>query len=293
MKHFILLMLVIILGSCSALPSPEPTRTALPTSSPSPTSTTQPTATAALIPTSTATKSPTSTITPFPTPFSLPTREDLQKALDEWLAYDMDLFGLEFTDEDRLLDEHTGELMPLGVVNRAFDDVTFLFYNLGYFVLYDDNNNGYLVNLVGFEDPQGNRFTFVFHNGRLSDNYNFLFLTLFEGRTFNKGRKITSFTLTTLEFGQRAQDITFRVNCGHAWEDVEQYPSTDPNEVAVDGYIASAKKTTRALASFLECADCSVESPYYGMIPFMNVIPEQFNPEMPFLRMYSVGYWEP
>jgi hypothetical protein len=122
--------------------------------------------TATFKPTYTPTKIPTITKTVVPTPVGLMTNQEIKSRIDDWVSG-----RIEFSDIDKPLDEKTGEVVPLGVLSREFGDVIFLFYNLGFTVIYDSQGEPYLINVVGFEDKKGERFTFVFHNGKLMDSY--------------------------------------------------------------------------------------------------------------------------
>ena len=66
------------------------------------------------------------------------------------------------------LDEVTGEPIRLGVLGKpVINHVLFFFYNLGFTIIEDEQGIPYILNIVGFEDADGNRFTFPFHNGKL------------------------------------------------------------------------------------------------------------------------------
>lgn len=233
-------------------------------------------------PTKNATIGPTMTNTPFPTPMGLSTYEELETRIKGWIQGD-----IEFTDEDRLLNEE-GQLVRLGLLARQpINMVIVVFYSLGFTIIYDQQGVPYLINIVGFEDYQGNRFTFTFHHGRLTDRYSNINLQILEGRTINQSTLISFEQLTPLEFAQRSEEMIFCVNSGITWEDSRGYTG-DAGVDYANRYLLESKDTTIALADFLQCETCSVDHVPSTLRNYINTIPLLFDGKIPYLRIYDV-----
>ena len=52
-----------------------------------------------------------------------------------------------------------------------------------------------------------------------------------------------------------------------------------------------AEETTRAITDFLNCPDCTIENAPEGIKQYINHIPEEFDPKLPYLWVYSVSNW--
>jgi len=225
------------------------------------------------------------TYTPIPLPAGLFSHEELQIQIDAWVNGE-----IEFTDDDKLLDEKTGEIVPLGILAREFGNVIFLFYNLGFTVIYDKNGNPFLINIVGFEDREGGRFTFVFHNGKLTDPYAKIWLKIWEGRRINHEVKISSDQLTLYEFFLRTEEMLSAVNGA---DTMEENPGLTGNKEFdnTNRYYIPAKETVRALADFFQCQKCSIDDAPPELEIFINTIPLEFDRLIPYLQTYNVSYW--
>jgi len=211
--------------------------------------------------------------------------EELQQRVDKWIGGE-----IPFSDDDRLLSEKTGDVMRLGLIDKPFYTVNFVFYNLGFSVIQDQNDISYIVNVVGFEDGQGQRFTFLFHNGKLTDPYAIIILNQIEGRRVNRGTDSTSNQLTPYEFVQQAEDMTFRVNNAITWFR-SRGETEDEGINYANQYLSDAQTTVEAFSAFLECDDCSVENVSPVLKKYINTVPVEFDKTIPYLRIYYVTYW--
>ena len=215
------------------------------------------------------------------------TYEELETRIIGWIQGD-----IEFTDEDRLLSEE-GQLVRLGLLARQpINMVIVVFYNLGFTIIYDQHGIPYLINIVGFEDYQGNRFTFVFHNGKLTERYTNINLQILEGRRINQGTMISFEQLTPFEFAQRSEEMVFRVNSGITWEDSRGYTG-DAGVDYANRYLLESKETTIALADFLQCQTCSLDQVSPSLRNYINTIPLVFDGKIPYLSDYDVTLVSP
>ncbi|NIM93053.1 MAG: hypothetical protein GTO18_05000 [Anaerolineales bacterium] len=212
--------------------------------------------------------------------------EELQQRVDDWVSG-----RTSFTDNDRILDEISGEPVRLGLlVNRSPYSVIFVFNNLGFTVVFDRDGVPYVINIVGFEDGQGQRFTFPFHNGVLSDPCAILQLQMLQGRRINQETKISFDQLTPLEFLKRSNDLIDRVNTAITSSD----PGGQTGDECIDSvrhYYDSARGLTESLITFLECEACSIVDSPFVMDGWVNTIPREYDPRMPYLPRYDVSYW--
>ncbi|MEL7657473.1 MAG: hypothetical protein AAGU75_16385 [Bacillota bacterium] len=239
----------------------------------------QPTATGTDIPL-TPTPSLTATFTPYPTPPGLLTYEELEQRMQDWISGE-----IEFTDEDRLLDEKTGEVLKLGVLDTIVRSVTFVFYNLGFGLLEDQEGNPYLINLVGFEDGKANRFTTIFHNGKLDDGEAIIRLAQHRGRRINQGEKISFEQLLPEEFANMCVDLPMSAYVGSTFTEGATGRETWYR------YLDTAKDGATALRDFLLCEDCSAEDPPDILKPLINSIPEKYSEDIPYFFDYHVSIW--
>lgn len=232
-------------------------------------------------PTSTQTALSTSTATQFPIPTGLLTYQELEQRINDWINGVID-----FSDTDRILDEKTGEELKLGLlVEQPIDMVIFVFYNLGFTVIEDQEGAPYLINVVGFEDRQGTRFTSVFHCGRLLDQDATIRLMKWQGRTINHETKISSETYFPEEFARISTDLPLSVYTGITYTD------GSTGDEATNKYLVNAKNATIALTEFFNCEECSVEDMPLLLNPIINNIPAEYNPNIPYLSDYHISYW--
>ena len=223
---------------------------------------------------------PTSTATPFPIPTGLLTRQELEQRINDWING-----VIEFSDTDRILDEKTGEELKLGLlVKQPIDTVIFVFYNLGFTVIEDQEGVLYLINVVGFEDRQGMRFTSVFHCGRLLDKDTTIRLMKWQGRRINQETKISSETFLPEEFARISTYLPLSVYTGITYTD------GSTGDDATNEYLVQAKNATKALTKFFLCVDCLVEDMPLLLKPIINAIPAEYNQNIPYLSDYHISY---
>lgn len=232
-------------------------------------------------PTSTQTARSTSTATQFSIPIGLLTHQELEQRINDWING-----VIEFSDTDRILDEKTGEELKLGLlVKQPIDMVIFVFYNLGFTVIEDQEGVPYLINVVGFEDRQGTRFTSVFHCGRLLDQDTTIRLMKWQGRRINHETKISSETFFPEEFAKISTDLPLSVYTGITFTD------GSTGDDAQNKYLVDAKNATEALTEFFLCEECLVEDMPLLLKPIINDIPAEYNPNIPYLPDYHISYW--
>jgi hypothetical protein len=229
----------------------------------------------------TSTPSLTGTFTPFPTPPGLLTREELEQRMQDWISGEIEL-----TDADRLLDEETGEEVRLGMLDSIAMFYTLVFQNLGFTSIEDQHGNPYLINLMGFEDAQGNHFTAVFQNGRLDDDEAVIRLVQWRGRRINREEEQISFEqLPPKEFARICSELPMSVYVGTTC--VGDCTGLD----AWNRYLIPAADKTQALMNFLMCAECSMEDVPAILESIINSIPEEYSPDIPYFYDYDVSYW--
>lgn len=232
-------------------------------------------------PTSTQIARSASTATQFSIPLGLLTHQELEQRISDWING-----VIEFSDTDRILDEKTGMELKLGlVVEQPIDMVIFVFYNLGFTVIEDQEGVPYLINVVGFEDRQGTRFTSVFHCGRLLDQDTTIRLMKWQGRRINHETKISSGTFFPEEFASISADLPLSVYTGITYTD------GSTGDEATNNYLVNAKNATIALTEFFNCEECSVEDVPLLLKPIINNIPAEYNPNIPYLSDYHISYW--
>lgn len=232
------------------------------------------------VPYSTSTPSPTSTFTPYPTPPDLLTREELDQRIQEWVSGEV-----EFTDADRLLDEKTGEVLKLGVLNTVVRSVTFVFYNLGFGLIEDQEGNPYLINLVGFEDGKANRFTTIFHNGKLYDEEAIIRLAQHRGRRINQGEIISFEQLLPEDFAAVSTTLPMSVFVGST------FTEGATGRKAWYDYLVTAQEATTALRDFLLCDTCTAKEAPAILKPIINSIPENYIADIPYFFDYHISNW--
>lgn len=232
-------------------------------------------------PTSTQTARSASTATQFPIPIGLLTHQELEQRINDWING-----VIEFSDSDRILDEKTGEELKLGLlVKQPIDMVIFVFYNLGFTVIEDQEGVPYLINVVGFEDRQGTRFTSVFHCGRLLDQDTTIRLMKWQGRRINHETNISYETFFPEEFAKISTDLPLSVYTGITFTD------GSTGDDAQNKYLVDAKNATKALTEFFLCEECLVEDMPLLLKPIINDIPAEYNPNIPYLPDYHISYW--
>ncbi len=281
------ILIVFTLAGCGVtqptiayISSQTPTATHIITATKVPTLTMTPTTGLTVIPDYTQTVAPTLTRTPYPIPPEILSRDELQKKIDEWVSGEIVL-----TDADRDLDEKTGKPIRLGILAAPLlKTVIFDFYNLGYTIIEDNNGTPYLLNIVGFEDGSRQRFTFPFHNGKLFSKYTLIILGEFKGKRINYGNSIYYDRLLPLQFLQKSKDIVGFVNGGTTNIGSPDYGNEG------DTFMETSKNTTEALTNFLLCDTCLVKDIPTELEKYVNQIPEQFEPSLAFLWVYTVSY---
>ena len=225
-------------------------------------------------------KSPTATKTPYPTPPGVLSREELQKKIYDWVSGEIKL-----TDADRLLDEKTGKPIRLGILDKPiFGEVIFIFYNLGFTIIEDEQGTPYLLDIVGFEDGNGDRFTFSFHNGKLFRQEQSLILQEFKGKRINYGEQISYDTLTPLQFIQKSRDLIGYVTGG-----ITTIGSNGRGDEG-DAYMQASKEITNDLTDFLDCSGCSIADIPMNLEKYINKIPDKYEPTLPYIWIYKVSY---
>jgi hypothetical protein len=234
------------------------------------------------LPTSTLSATPTHlpTKTPYPIPAQVMSPQELQQRIDDWNSGKIII-----TDDGRFLDEKTAKPLRLGVPwQPVLYDAYFAFYNLGYEVVENTWGIPYLVNIVGFEDASGERFTFPFHNGRLFSDDTPILLKEFDGMRINQGRNIFHDNLRPVDFLNNYYDYINRVNIG-----MVQFGGSE-NGPEIDQYGIDSKEVTNDLINFLSCETCLLRDLPDSLEKYVNRIPEKFDPGIPYLSIYNVGY---
>jgi hypothetical protein len=248
---------------------------------PTPKASFTPTYTTTPSPSATSTRIPTPTKTPYPIPPGISTREDMQQWIEDWVSGQIVL-----TDEDLWTNEK-GVVIRLGLSDKIGHNVDFMFYNLGFILLEDKQGKPYLVNIVGFEDRTGQRFTFPFHNGELYAPHETLILREWHGRSSNNGYQLFHDKLTPLEFVKvHYGGLVNFVNQGSTLIGPEGRP-----EYRADYFLRSSETTTQALTDFLACLDCSIEVAPEDIGVYINTIPLEFDVKISYLWWYVVSYW--
>lgn len=301
-KKPIILLLLFLLTACSSSIQEKPTlfpstevdktyaltpfetfeQTSIGSATPTDLSTvTQATGGALATPVPTGNQIPDETITPYPIPNGLLTRQELQQRINDWING-----SIELLDTNRMLDEKTGKELKLGVlVKQPVDMVIFVFYSLGFTIIEDSEGTPYLINVVGFEDAKGVRFTSVFHNGRLLDQDVTIRLLQWQGRRINYGEKISSEFLSPERFAEITINLPLSVYLGVTYTD----GSTGHDDW--NSYLLVSKDATKTLTSFLLCNECFVEDMPSLLEPITNTIPTEYNSDIPYLPIYTVSYW--
>jgi len=232
------------------------------------------------LPSSAPTNISTATRTPYPIPEGILTREEMQQRIQDWINVKIIIY-----ESDRLLDEKTGKPIRLGILDKPlFGEVIFIFYNLGYTVIEDENGIPFLLNIVGFEDGNGERFTFPFHNGRLYNQDRAITLQEFNGKRINYGEIISNEKLFPSSFILKSKDLVGLINGG-----VTSIGSDDRGDMG-DIYMQSSEETTNYLTNFLYCDNCKLENVPKSLQSYINQIPTIYSPTLPYIWVYWVAY---
>jgi hypothetical protein len=233
--------------------------------------------------------SPTMTSTPtttYPFPAGVMARDVLQARALEWVNG-----NIQFTDEDRILDEITGAVLPLGLFsNGPLNEMDFTFYNLGFTILNDENANPYLVVIAGFENSAGQRFTFPFHVGELNSRFAIVNLGQWEGRRINQEKKLFFGKVTPFELAGKADELVNFVNGGSTWIGSPGMSEKEEENYPVQ-YLMASETTTQDLVTFLECETCLIVDIPDSTRKYINVIPEKFEDTIPYMGVLHVNYW--
>jgi hypothetical protein len=284
-RIFVITCLLVVLAGCGEPRStPEASQVISPTSLSTQVtltfSTTTPSSIFTATPANTLTRTPTQTRTPYPIPAQILTREELQTRLEDWNSG-----KIVVTDADRLLDQKTGEPLRMGLFSREpFNEVLLIFYNLGFSIIEDEKGEPFLLNLVGFELGQGKRFVFPFHDGRLFDTNASLFLREYKGNQINKGIKLFSGTVTPMQLVKKRDEVAGFINL--ATTTIGGNGRGDEG----DYFMYYSKDVTAALATFLECTNCSISDSPGILKKYFNQIPAKFQNDLPYLWVYTVSY---
>ena len=244
---------------------------------------TSPTLNSTLMPSST----PTRFFTPTPTyfiPEGVMEHSEMEQRISDWITG-----AIEFTEDDRILDEVTGTPLRLGLFSRGpLYYMTFTYYNLGFVVVNDQKGTPYLIVIAGFEDPSGQRFTFPFHIGELVSDYAIIDVGKYEGRRI--GIRIYSSKLKPIEVTEQVNILVNHVTLSDsATGDIELTRITEYDYPVK--YHKMADATLRGLVSFLECETCSVQDSPENIVSFLNSVPDFFERAIPYLRNFRVVYW--
>lgn len=289
MKHvFILTVLAMLTTSCGLtktplpdiMPQMSPTQVNAPSRTTNPPQIASPTHTLTIYPSVIPTRSPTATQTPYPIPDGILTHEELQHQIDDWISGKIIL-----REEDRLLEEKSGSPLRLGLLDKGpLNEVVFSFYNLGFTAIENKQGVPFLLNIVGFEDGKGGRFTFPFHNGRLFNAEKSLILGEYYGKRINREKVIFLDRFTPLQFVQIAQDFAGYINIGTTTI------GSDGRGNEGDKFMQTSKEITNDITNFLECNICSLQEIPESLEIYVNQIPGAYEPALPYLWVYKVGY---
>jgi len=220
------------------------------------------------------------TKTPYPIPQGVFSREELQQDMDDWVSKKIIL-----SDKDMLFNEETGEYVPLGVYDKPLlGEVMFIYYNLGFTIIEDDQGTPYLLNIVGFEDRNGERFTFPFHNGKLLGQKPSILLKEFDGKGIYQSNQIYYERLRPFVFVQKSQELIGYVNIG--FSTIGSPGSGDESDV----YMETSKETTNDLTSFFICGSCLLKDITKNLQKYINQIPNLYEPTLPYIWEYEVSY---
>ncbi len=280
--------MVIVTSGCVLAETPPPSTQPLitltqrftPSQTMTLTKTATPTSTATVTPSITPTITPRPTKTPYPWPGGVYTRSELQQQMDNWIS------GITpFTDQDRMLDEKTGVPLRLGMLGKqVFEEVLFMYYNIGFTIVEDEKGIPFLLNLVGFEDGEGKRFAFPFHNGKLFSTKKSLILGEYYGKRIGRGKIIFQDFFTPLQYVEKGAQFLDLVNIGTT------VIGTEGKDVERDGYTEAAKQTMQDLDQFLRCGQCSIKEIPKSLEIYINHIPDRFEVTIPFLWVIQVCY---
>lgn len=208
--------------------------------------------------------------------------DEIQLRVDEWINE-----KISFKETDRLLDEDTGEPLRLGLLVKRPLDTIFIGFNLGLTVVRDERGNFYVINIVGFEDGQGQRFTFPFHSSSLTDTCTIIHLLTLDGKRINHQNQISFDKLTPRNLLERSSDI---VNTVAGLSSQYAFGGTPESECQIleENYIRTSARTVEALADFLACEECTQENAPYLVKIWMNTIPQIYDAQIPYLRIYNI-----
>lgn len=236
-------------------------------------------------PSVTPTITSTATQTPYPIPVGIMSNDELQQKMDAWVSE-----GIIITDADRELDEVDGHPLRLGVLIKPDHIVPplnwaqLIFYNLGFTIIENSQGIPYILNMVGFEDGQGERFTFPLHIGRLLKINKTIILGEYYGKRINWGKIIFQDKFTPRQFVQKSTEIIDYINIGSTTV------GTNGEGNEEDDFITAATKTTNDLIQFLDCEKCSLQNIPVSLERYINQIPIRFEPTIPYFWRYTVSY---
>ncbi len=195
------------------------------------------------------------------------------------------------TDADRLLSEAGGQPLRLGVLVKPsqivppWNDAILIFYNLGFMIIENEHGIPYILNIVGFEDGKGERFTFPLHNGRLFKTKETLVLGAYDGKWINREINFFQDWFTPLQIVQKSAKFVDYVNLG-----TTTVGTNGKNNNEEDQFIKSADETSNDLIEFLDCNQCSLQDLPTNLEKYVNQIPEKFEPTIPYFWVYTVSY---
>jgi hypothetical protein len=205
----------------------------------------------------------------------------LRYRISEWIEGD-----IPYSDEHRWLDEVTAEPLKLGLFTYSPTfNTMFLYYHLGTTVVLDPIGKAYVVTIAGFEYNNGERFTFPFHSGEVNDCADTT-LRLFTGKRVNSGRNVyDAFRITPLDFLDRSEILSDLTVFAFTHTNQPGHTESDcRNELSE--YYSLASNTTLSLVQFFQCETCSTKDPPSDLISFINVMPETFTTDIPFVPWF-------
>lgn len=274
-------MLMVLLIACGSDPDGIPLSSAIPAKLITPSETTI--VTQIVAPTPTIDIPPQNDAAPTPTlGGATKAYQDLQNLITAWINRE-----IPYAEESRLISERTQEPMRLALLGPYNNPLTLIFYNLGQIVIADSQGQEHIVNIAGFEDGLGQRFTFPFHNGTRSEKCKLIRLEVLQGLWVNHHDRISYDELTPQEFIARTDSLSGTTAVATSWLEERGQSRNECDEVE-DNYYRQGGDTLSALGNFLSCGECGIEDAPDNLQRFINTIPLVFEPDIPFLRIYKV-----
>ncbi len=208
--------------------------------------------------------------------------DDLQSRVDAWVNGE-----IQFGENERLLDEITREPIRLAFLGQYDDPFTFHFYNIGFALVENTNGDMYIINMAGFEDGQGQRFSFPFHNGTFSETCNFIWLEKLKGQWINHGEIVSFDELTPEQLLKHSNEMIGTATLVFSWPGARGSAQNGCDRME-DRYYDQAGGLFVYLTRFLRCTDCSFNEAPTEIQGYINIVPAEFSSEIPFARDYKV-----